>query len=269
MIKLGKGQSKNESQWADIGMLSFTRNIWTYPLFLLSLCILPGRADSQTQSNPADTVPPPVFTVTARSGPKGILTDSETQTSNSLPPVLDQMDILSKQTQQISHSNSVSFVINNEHTMVLQLIKQSNETARIRFDLQKVEGHETSISLVHGIANFKLREYLLLNGFPLQNNALYVVITRNELNPNENGEFDSSKDDSQQEQPAEQKPQPKPEQQKEQQQEEEPIQEDKPSEEMTPEEAAMMLDAMKAQEQSQRDRLHPFFGRPVPVEKDW
>ena len=31
----------------------------------------------------------------------------------------------------------------------------------------------------------------------------------------------------------------------------------------------MMLDAMKAQEQSQRDQLHPFFGRPVPVEKDW
>ena len=30
-----------------------------------------------------------------------------------------------------------------------------------------------------------------------------------------------------------------------------------------------MLDAMKAQEQSQRDQLHPFFGRPVPVEKDW
>ena len=61
-------------------------------------------------------------------------------------------------------------------------------------------------------------------------------------------------------------------QQKQQQQKQEQqkqIKEDKPSEEMTPEEAALMLDAMKAQEQSQRDRLHPFFGRPVPVEKDW
>jgi len=38
---------------------------------------------------------------------------------------------------------------------------------------------------------------------------------------------------------------------------------------MTPEEAAMLLDAMKAQEQQQRDQLHPFLGRPVPVEKDW
>lgn len=71
-------------------------------------------------------------------------------------------------------------------------------------------------------------------------------------------------------QPAEQQPRPQPNpQDKQQNQKEEPIQDEKPSEEMTPEEAAMMLDAMKAQEQSQRDRLHPFFGRPVPVEKDW
>mgnify|MGYP001087934572 CR=1 FL=1 len=72
----------------------------------------------------------------------------------------------------------------------------------------------------------------------------------------------------QQKQQAEQQPQPQPDQQREQPQEEQ-IQEEKPSEEMTPEEAAMMLDAMKAQEQSLRDQLHPFFGRPVPVEKDW
>ena len=38
---------------------------------------------------------------------------------------------------------------------------------------------------------------------------------------------------------------------------------------MTPEEAEMLLDTLKAQEQSQRDRLHPFLGRPVPVDKDW
>jgi Ca-activated chloride channel family protein len=71
----------------------------------------------------------------------------------------------------------------------------------------------------------------------------------------------------QQEPQAEQKPQPQ--KSEEQHKQEEQIQADKPSEEMTPEEAAMMLDAMKAQEQSQRDQLHPFFGRPVPVEKDW
>ena len=39
--------------------------------------------------------------------------------------------------------------------------------------------------------------------------------------------------------------------------------------EMSREDAEMLLDALKAQEQSQRDRLHPFFGPPVPVEKDW
>ena len=41
------------------------------------------------------------------------------------------------------------------------------------------------------------------------------------------------------------------------------------AEDMTPEEAEMLLDSLKAQEQSQRDRLHPFLGRPVLVEKDW
>ncbi len=80
---------------------------------------------------------------------------------------------------------------------------------------------------------------------------------------------DQQQKQEQQQQQAEQQPQPQPDQQKEEQKQEEQIQEEKPSEEMTPEEAAMMLDSMKAQEQSQRDRLHPFLGRPVPVEKDW
>ncbi len=80
---------------------------------------------------------------------------------------------------------------------------------------------------------------------------------------------DQKQQQQQQQRQAQQQPQPENQPEDKQQQEEEQIQADKPSEEMTPEEAAMMLDAMKAQEQSQRDRLHPFFGRPVPVEKDW
>ena len=40
-------------------------------------------------------------------------------------------------------------------------------------------------------------------------------------------------------------------------------------EEMSAQEAEMLLDAMSDQEQSQRDRLHLMLGRPVPVEKDW
>jgi hypothetical protein len=31
----------------------------------------------------------------------------------------------------------------------------------------------------------------------------------------------------------------------------------------------MLLDAMKAREQAQRDQLKPLFGNPVAVEKDW
>lgn len=87
--------------------------------------------------------------------------------------------------------------------------------------------------------------------------------------PDQNQQKQENQPDQQkeQQQQAEQKPQPQP--QPDNQQQEEQIKEEKPSEEMTPEEAAMMLDAMKAKEQSQRDRLHPFFGRPVPVEKDW
>ena len=80
---------------------------------------------------------------------------------------------------------------------------------------------------------------------------------------------DQKKEQQQQQQQAQQQPQPENQPEENQQQEEQQIKEEKPSEEMTPEEAAMMLDSMKAQEQSQRDRLHPFFGRPVPVEKDW
>lgn len=42
-----------------------------------------------------------------------------------------------------------------------------------------------------------------------------------------------------------------------------------PSEEMTPEEARMLLDAMRQEEQTQREKLRMFLGEPVPVEKDW
>ena len=95
---------------------------------------------------------------------------------------------------------------------------------------------------------------------------------QNQEQPNQKQEDqqDPQQEQQKQEQP-QAEPQPRPETQpaQEEQKQEEPIKEDKPSEEMTPEEAALMLDAMKAQEQSQRDRLHPFFGRPVPVEKDW
>ncbi len=70
----------------------------------------------------------------------------------------------------------------------------------------------------------------------------------------------------------EEEPRPQPDSQPsagESQEESESPQPEASAEDMTPEEAEMLLDALKAQEQSQRDRLHPFLGRPVPVEKDW
>jgi tetratricopeptide (TPR) repeat protein len=39
--------------------------------------------------------------------------------------------------------------------------------------------------------------------------------------------------------------------------------------EMTPDEARMILDAMKRQEQAQRSRIRPFSGRSATVEKNW
>ncbi len=92
---------------------------------------------------------------------------------------------------------------------------------------------------------------------------------QNQQNQQQEEPKDQKQDQQQQQPQAEQQPRPENQSEESPQPEAEQIKPDKPSEEMTPEEAALMLDAMKAQEQSQRDRLQPFFGRPVPVEKDW
>ena len=58
----------------------------------------------------------------------------------------------------------------------------------------------------------------------------------------------------------------KPEQQ---QQEQNAAQGEKKTDEMTPEEAAMLLNAMRQEEQSNRDKMRLNIGQPEPVEKDW
>ncbi|MDD2241250.1 MAG: hypothetical protein PHI93_11430 [Kiritimatiellae bacterium] len=78
-------------------------------------------------------------------------------------------------------------------------------------------------------------------------------------------EQDQPDQEDKQDQQAQQQPEPGDQQEQEQTTTEAP----ESAEDMTPEEAEMLLDSLKAQEQSQRDRLHPFLGRPVPVEKDW
>jgi hypothetical protein len=62
------------------------------------------------------------------------------------------------------------------------------------------------------------------------------------------------------------KGQPEPQQQTADQQEQ---RQPRKSEEMTPEEAKMMLDAMKQEEQASRDRMRLVIGQPTPVDKDW
>jgi Ca-activated chloride channel family protein len=84
----------------------------------------------------------------------------------------------------------------------------------------------------------------------------------------EQKQAEQKKQDEQQQQPeqkqAEQSSAPKP----EQQQEKSAAQGEKKTE-MTPEEAAMLLNAMRQEEQSHRDKMRLNIGQPEPVEKDW
>ncbi len=55
--------------------------------------------------------------------------------------------------------------------------------------------------------------------------------------------------------------------QQEEQQQEQP--KPKPLDEMSKEEAEMMLDAMKKNEKAQREQIQMLLGKPQPVDKDW
>ena len=86
-------------------------------------------------------------------------------------------------------------------------------------------------------------------------------------------EDQQQKQDQQKNQPQDQKQdqpqdkgQPEPRQQTADQQKQ---QQPQKSEEMTPEEAKMMLDAMREEEQASRDRMRLVIGQPTPVDKDW
>ena len=68
-----------------------------------------------------------------------------------------------------------------------------------------------------------------------------------------------------QDQQAGEQPQPQPEQQGQQQTE----QPEPKSEEMTPKEAQILLDAMRQEEQRDREQLRLTTGQPIPVDKDW
>ncbi|MFH0952765.1 MAG: hypothetical protein V1873_00380 [Verrucomicrobiota bacterium] len=83
---------------------------------------------------------------------------------------------------------------------------------------------------------------------------------------------DQSKDQNKQDQQKQQEQEKEQEQQKQNEQnqpQEQQPQQAQPSQAMTQQEAAMLLDAMKQEEQASRDRLRLIIGQPVPVEKDW
>lgn len=91
---------------------------------------------------------------------------------------------------------------------------------------------------------------------------------------NQSESEDSQKNEQEQQQQEEEQQQQQQEQQSSSSEENEQEQqaqqsESEDGEEMSAQEAEMLLDAMSDQEQSQRDRLHLMLGRPVPVEKDW
>ena len=78
---------------------------------------------------------------------------------------------------------------------------------------------------------------------------------------------------NQEQQPKENKEQEQQPQQADQGQDKSPEQpanqEPTPAQQMTPEEARMLLDRMKQEEQAYRDQMRVIMGRPVPVDKDW
>lgn len=83
---------------------------------------------------------------------------------------------------------------------------------------------------------------------------------------------DQQKQDQQKQDQQKQNQSQKPEQQKQDQQQQEQRQqagEPEKAEAMTPEEAKMVLDSKKQEEQANRDRLRLIMGQPVPVDKDW
>jgi Ca-activated chloride channel family protein len=73
----------------------------------------------------------------------------------------------------------------------------------------------------------------------------------------------------QQKQPQQNQPQPSQQPKPNQKQQQAAARGEKKNDEMTPAEAAMLLDAMRQEEQAQRDKIRLNIGHPEPVEKDW
>ena len=113
----------------------------------------------------------------------------------------------------------------------------------------------------------------------------YLNELKNRIPKEQNKQQNQQKNDEQQKQDQQQQDQQKQQQQQNQQQKQDQGQSSQPSqdkpqqeqaqnqpksaEEMTPQEAKMLLDAMKQDEQASRDKMRLIIAPPVPVEKDW
>lgn len=82
-------------------------------------------------------------------------------------------------------------------------------------------------------------------------------------------EQNQQKDQQQEQQNQQDQQEQQPQQEPSPQQRQDPQREPEKAEEMTPEEAKMMLDQLAAQEEKLRDQLRTRMARPVPVDKDW
>ncbi|MBT8041785.1 MAG: hypothetical protein KJN98_01300 [Pontiella sp.] len=80
---------------------------------------------------------------------------------------------------------------------------------------------------------------------------------------------DENQNDQQDQQDQQDQDQQQDEQEQEQQQEQQQQSEPPRAEEMSPDEAQRLLDAMKQEEENKRLLLHPVMGAPIKVDKDW
>lgn len=94
---------------------------------------------------------------------------------------------------------------------------------------------------------------------------------QNKQNQQKEKQPDQQKQDAgqQEKQPQQNQPQPSQQPKPAQKQQQSATSGGKKNDEMTPAEAAMLLDAMRQEEQAQRDKIRLNIGHPEPVEKDW
>ena len=148
---------------------------------------------------------------------------------------------------------------------------------------EALQSYENAIALAPSAPDYKANyELALLKQQQIQQQQQQQQQQNQDQSQDQQNQDQSSSDDQQQSQQQDQQQEQQQEQQEQAQQqsqsqsqesqesqESQQQSQEPPSEQMTPEEATQLLDAMRAREQSQRDQLKPLFGRPIPVENDW